>query len=81
MSSKQPSKRRRGPHQGTAIVWPIGIERRYGISTVTRWRWEKLGKLPARDITVGGRTGWRPETLVAAENEVLIDEPRRRARR
>jgi hypothetical protein len=63
-----PEKRiRHAPLEGTRIVWPSGLEARYGISPVTRWRWEKLGKLPARDMTVGGRTGWRPETLAKAE--------------
>lgn len=59
--------KRRVIGEGTAIVWPTGVERRYGISPVTRWRWEKLGKLPARDVNLGGKTGWRPETLAAAE--------------
>jgi predicted DNA-binding transcriptional regulator AlpA len=59
--------KRIGPRQGTVVVWPRGVEERYGISAPTRWRWEKLGLLPPRDIKIGGRTGWRPQTLVAAE--------------
>lgn len=56
-----------GPRQGTVIVWPSGVQERYGISAPTPWRWEKLGLLPARDVAIGGRTGWRPETLSSAE--------------
>jgi hypothetical protein len=56
-----------GPRQGTAVIWPSGLQERYGISAMTRWRWEKRGLLPARDVSVGGKTGWRPETLAQAE--------------
>ncbi len=52
---------------GNAVVWPRGAEERYGISPPTRWRWEKSGRLPPRDVNLGGKTGWRPETLEAAE--------------
>ena len=60
-------KDKRAPTEGSRIVWPSGVERRYDISAVTRWRWERLGRLPRRDVTVGGRTGWRPETLNMSE--------------
>jgi hypothetical protein len=60
-------KTKRAPHEGTKVVWPAGVERRYDISTVTRWRWERAGRLPPRDVSIGGRTGWKPETLNAAE--------------
>jgi predicted DNA-binding transcriptional regulator AlpA len=56
-----------GPRQGTVVVWPSGVQERYGISAPTRWRWEKLGLLPKRDVAIGGKTGWRPETLAQAE--------------
>jgi len=56
---------------GTVSVWPKGVEERYGISSVTRWRWEKSGRLPPRDINLGGKTGWRPETLAAAERPAV----------
>lgn len=52
-----------GPTEGSRVVWPLGVERRYDISAVTRWRWERTGRLPQRDVAIGGRTGWRPETL------------------
>jgi predicted DNA-binding transcriptional regulator AlpA len=61
-------KTRRGLIRGTDVIWPQGIELRYGISAPTRWRWERSGRLPPRDINIGGRTGWRPETLERAES-------------
>lgn len=62
------SRRRGGPIQGERLVWPQGVQKRYGINVVTRWRWERQGKLPPRDVFVGGKAvGWRPETLDAAE--------------
>ncbi len=64
-ATKRPKRARTG---GTAIIHPRGIEERYGISAVTRYRWERAGKLPARDVYIGGiAAGWRPETLDAAE--------------
>jgi predicted DNA-binding transcriptional regulator AlpA len=61
---------RRARTAGTRCIWPGGVEERYGISAPTRWRWEKLGLLPARDVFVGGKAvGWRPETLEAAERQ------------
>jgi len=62
--------KKRAPRAGTAVIWPKGCEDRYGICSTTRWRWEKSGRLPARDVNVGGKTGWRPETLAAAESAV-----------
>lgn len=58
-------KAKRAPREGSAVVWPKGVEERYGISACTRWRWEREGKLPARDVNVGGKTGWKPTTLPA----------------
>lgn len=55
-----------GPRAGTSIVWPKGLEQMLGISAPTRWRWEKDGKLPQRDINVGGRSGWSHKILNAA---------------
>jgi predicted DNA-binding transcriptional regulator AlpA len=56
-----------GPRQGAVVVWPSGVQERYGISAPTLWRWEKLKRLPPRDVNIGGKTGWRPATLAAAE--------------
>ncbi len=53
---------------GTHILWPKAIEERYNISKTTRWLWEQQGKLPPRDVYVGGRPmGWKPETIERAE--------------
>lgn len=60
--------KRTGPRQGTVVIWPSGVEERYDISAATRVRWEREGRLPARDINVGTKTGWRPQTLAAAES-------------
>jgi hypothetical protein len=58
-----------GPRRGSGIVYPKGCEEFFGVSPVTRWRWERLGKLPPRDAFVGGRAaGWKPETLERAMN-------------
>ena len=54
---------------GTHVIYPRGVEQRLGISDTTRWRWERTGRLPPRDVYVGGvAVGWRPATLEAAEN-------------
>lgn len=58
---------RRAPTSGDAVIWPAGVEKRYGVGAVTRWRWERAGTLPKRDVHVGGRSGWRPETLAQFE--------------
>src|SRR3954471_15432824 len=65
-------RKRAAPIEGTEVVWPAGVELRYGISSITRWRWERAGKLPARDVSIGGRTGWKPQTLDEAQQ---IDAP------
>lgn len=59
---------RRAPATGTVVIWPSGVETMYDISPMTRWRWEKKGKLPPRDVNIGGKTGWRPATLKANED-------------
>jgi hypothetical protein len=66
---KKPAKpKKKMRTAGTHCVWPSGIEQRYGIKAVTRWRWERDRKLPMRDVFVDGvAVGWRPETLEAAE--------------
>lgn len=55
--------RRSSPGAGTRVIWPAGLEERLGISSVTRWRWERAGRLPPRDIRIGPRSGWCPETI------------------
>jgi len=60
--------KRCGPRRGSAILHPKEIESRYDITAVTRWRWEKNGRLPPRDVFIGGApAGWRPETIERAE--------------
>jgi hypothetical protein len=55
-------------HLGTGCIWPNGVEIRYGISSGTRRRWEKIGVLPPRDVHIGGRpAGWKPSTLDLAD--------------
>ncbi len=54
--------------EGTTLIWPSGVCKRYGISTVTRWRMERDKKLPPRDAFINGvAVGWKPETLEASE--------------
>lgn len=69
MTVTQPSDRRtRGaPHEGTRVIWPAGLRARWGISEPTLWRWRRAGKIPAPDVHVGDRQGWRPETIEALE--------------
>jgi predicted DNA-binding transcriptional regulator AlpA len=68
--AERKTKRKSGAPRvgGTAVVYPRGVQQRLGISSVTRWRMERDGRLPARDFHVAGvAVGWRPETLAAAE--------------
>lgn len=58
---------KRGPTEGSRVVWPLGVQQRYDVSPTTVWRWERSGRLPKRDVAIGSRTGWRPETLNAHE--------------
>ncbi len=58
-------RRKRPPHAGTAVIWPQGVQAMYDISAPTRWRYEKSGRLPPRDVHLGSKSGWRPETLAA----------------
>lgn len=69
MSEQPRSRAQKHPRAGgTAVIYPKGVEIRYGISLSTRWRWERQGRLPARDVYIGGvAVGWRPSTIEAAE--------------
>jgi predicted DNA-binding transcriptional regulator AlpA len=52
-----------------AILWPIDLERHLSISTPTRWRWERAGKLPPRDAYINGEpVGWLRSTIDAMLN-------------
>ena len=51
-----------------AVLYPRDVETRHDISSVTRWRRERSGRLPARDFYVGGRAvGWHVATIEASE--------------
>lgn len=76
-ASKQKKKRypRTRSHSlraGTHVIWPAGLEEMLGISPVTRWRRERQGKLPPRDISIAGRTGWKRQTI---ENALQVAPP------
>jgi predicted DNA-binding transcriptional regulator AlpA len=52
------------PPSERAVLKPRDVERLFDITAPTRWRWEKKGKLPPRDVILGGEPiGWRPATL------------------
>lgn len=54
--------------RGGVIVWPKAIEARYDISRTTRYLWEQSGRLPPRDVFIGGKAaGWSPAVLEAME--------------
>lgn len=72
MSQRTSTRTKNTRTSGTACVWPSGVQLRYGISAPTRWRWERAGMLPPRDVFIGGKPkGWRPETLEAADRGKL----------
>jgi predicted DNA-binding transcriptional regulator AlpA len=50
------------------VLWPSDVEQRYRISDSTRSRWEKTGKLPPRDVHLGGEAvAWYATTIEGAE--------------
>ena len=65
MASPKQSKRRSAPP--AAVLRPRDVEEYYGVSLPTRWRWERLGLLPPRDVFLAGRPyGWKRETIERA---------------
>jgi predicted DNA-binding transcriptional regulator AlpA len=63
-AAKRPDRRTRGaPRGGTAVVWPPGLREMLGISEPTLWRWRRAGKIPAPDVRIGDREGWRRATI------------------
>lgn len=59
--------RRRPPAAAPAIYWPRDIETLLTVSSCTRWRMEKDGRLPPRDAFLGGAAvGWHRPTIEAA---------------
>ena len=68
-AEKPTRKPKRLRESGGRVIYPRGLEVRYGISLSTRWRWEKDRLLPPRDVFIGGKAvGWKPETLDAADS-------------
>jgi hypothetical protein len=52
------------PYAQRAVLKPGDVERLFDISHQTRYRWEKEGRLPPRDVVIGDKPlGWRPATL------------------
>ena len=61
---KKARRRVRLPVAERALARPRDVEAQFDISDTTRWRWERDGKLPKRDMFLGGEAiGWRPATL------------------
>ena len=69
MAKSKRARKKRGPSRallcGTAVVYPAGMRKLLGISEPTLWRWERNGKIPARDHEVGGRGCWKLATAEA----------------
>lgn len=63
-------KTRRAPIAGTRVIWQAGLREMLGVSGPTFWRWRRAGAIPAPDIKIGDREGWRPETV-----ERLLNPP------
>lgn len=58
------STNRRRERPAAAIYWPADVEKLLDISTPTRWRMERDGRLPARDAFLGGRpVAWMRATI------------------
>ena len=50
------------------VLRPFHLAERYQCSAPTIWRMQRDGRLPARDVHLGGKPiGWRLSTLEAAE--------------
>lgn len=57
------------PQAARRILWSTDLCRRWGISAVTLWRWQRTSACPPPDFCVAGaqRKGWRIETIEAFE--------------
>lgn len=68
-----PKARRKIPVPASErTVWNLAdLRARYNKSAPTLWRWEKLGKIPPRDVFINGKpAAWRCETILTAERGV-----------
>lgn len=45
------------------VLWRRDLAARYGVCRETVWRWQQAGKIPAPDVRIGDRDGWRTETI------------------
>lgn len=50
------------------VLWRRDLAARYSVCRETVWRWEKAGKIPAPDVRIGDRHGWRVGTIRAHES-------------
>ena len=78
---KKPPKRRAGkqrhaaprrdpsPTADSKILWPHQLARRWSVHFTTIWKARVDGKIPAYDFKLGGRFGWRLETIEAFERQ------------
>jgi hypothetical protein len=71
------TKKRNAPGAAQAVLWPRDVQARYGISPATLWRWEKAGRMPARDVSVSDLTGWYVATIEEYEARPRVARPRR----
>lgn len=49
------------------VLFKRDLAARYGIRRETLWKWQRAGKIPAPDVNVAGRPGWRLSTVRAYE--------------
>ncbi|MCC7200707.1 MAG: transcriptional regulator [Gammaproteobacteria bacterium] len=56
------------PENAERVLWRRNLAARYDVCRETVWRWEKDGKIPAPDVRIGNRRGWRLETIRAHES-------------
>lgn len=51
------------------VLWPKDLQHRYQISPQTLYRWERTGRVPRRDVRIGGvASGWYRSTIEQAES-------------
>ena len=50
------------------VLWRRDLAARYGVCRETVWRWQQDGKIPAPDVRIGTRRGWRAETIRTHES-------------
>jgi predicted DNA-binding transcriptional regulator AlpA len=64
---RKPQLKKTLPFADRVVLKPGDVQLLYGISNPTRWRYERNGLLPKRDVHIGGKPiGWYRSTLDAA---------------